>query len=57
MSAGRRPQVGQHRTASASRLLGLDGVEVHAAEVVGGERQLVVQTVATVVDCGLWDAS
>jgi transposase len=43
--------VGQHRSASASRLLGLDGLEVLAAQVVGGEWQLVVQTTATVVGC------
>jgi transposase len=43
--------VGQHGSASASRLLGLDGFEVLAAEVVGGEWQLVVQTTATVVAC------
>jgi len=43
--------VGQHRSASASRLLGLDGFEVLAAEVVGGEWQLTVQTTATVVGC------
>jgi transposase len=43
--------VGQHRSASASRLLGLDGFEVLAAQVVGGEWQLEVQTTATVVGC------
>jgi hypothetical protein len=43
--------VGQHRSASASRLLGLDGFEVLAAEVVGGEWQLAIQTTATVVGC------
>ena len=43
--------MGRHRSASASRLLGLDGFEVLAAEVVGGEWQLVVQTTATVVGC------
>jgi transposase len=43
--------VGQHSSASASRLLGLDGFQVVAAEVVGGEWQLVVQTTATVVGC------
>ena len=32
-------------------LLGLDGFEVLAAEVVGGEWQLEVQTTATVVGC------
>jgi hypothetical protein len=43
--------VGQHSSALASRLLGLDGFEVLAAEVVGGEWELVVQTTATVVGC------
>jgi transposase len=43
--------VGQHRSASASRLLGLDGFEVLAAQVVGGEWQLEVQTTATMVGC------
>jgi transposase len=43
--------VGQHSSASVSRLLGLDGFEVLAAEVVGGEWQLTVQTTATVVGC------
>jgi transposase len=43
--------VGQHRSASASRLLGLDGFEVLAAQVVAGEWQLQVQTTATVVGC------
>jgi transposase len=36
---------------SASRVLGLDGFEVLAAEVVGGEWQFTVQTTATVVGC------
>ena len=44
--------MGQHRSALASRLLGLDGFEVLAAQVVGGEWQLVVQTTATLVGCG-----
>jgi transposase len=44
--------VGQHHSASASRLLDLDGFEVLAAEVVGGEWQVTVQTTATVVGCG-----
>jgi transposase len=44
--------VGQHRSASASRLLGLDGFQVVSAELVGGEWQLVVQTTATAVGCG-----
>jgi transposase len=43
--------VGQHRSASASRLLGLDGFEVLAAQVVAGEWQLEVQTRATMVGC------
>ena len=43
--------MGQHRSASASRLLGLDGLEVLAAQVVAGEWQLEVQTTATVVGC------
>jgi transposase len=43
--------VGQHSSASASRLLGLDGFEVLAAEVVGGEWRLVVQTTAEPVGC------
>jgi transposase len=43
--------VGQHSSASASRLLGLDGFEVLAAEVADGEWQLTVQTTATVVGC------
>ena len=43
--------MGQHRSASGSALLGLDGFEVLAARVVGGEWQLEVQTTATVVGC------
>jgi len=43
--------VGQHRSASGSALLGLDGFAVLAAEVVGGEWQLDVDTMATVVGC------
>jgi transposase len=43
--------VGQYSSASAFRLLGLDGFEVLAAEVVGGEWQVTVQTTATVVGC------
>jgi hypothetical protein len=47
--------VGQHSSASASRLLDLDGFEVLAAEIVGGEWQLIVQTTATLGWlCGLW---
>jgi transposase len=43
--------VGQHRSASGSGLLGLDGFQLVSAELVGGEWQLAVQTVATVVGC------
>jgi transposase len=43
--------VGQHSSASASRLLDLDGFEVLAAQVAAGEWQLEVQTTATVVGC------
>jgi transposase len=43
--------VGQHRSASASRLLDLDGFEVLAAEVSAGEWQLVVETTAKPVGC------
>jgi transposase len=43
--------VDQHRSASATRLLGLDGFQVLAAEVVGREWQLVVQTMASLVGC------
>jgi transposase len=43
--------VGQHSSASASRLLGLDGFEVLAAEVVGGEWRLAVQPTAELVGC------
>jgi cytochrome b len=43
--------VGQHHSASASRLLDLDGFEVLAAVVTGGEWQLTVQTTATMVGC------
>jgi transposase len=43
--------VGQHSSASGSRLLGLDGFQVVSAELQGGEWQLVVQTTATVVGC------
>jgi transposase len=44
--------VGQHRSASASRRLGLDGFEVLAAEAVAGEWQLDVETMGAVVGCG-----
>jgi transposase len=43
--------VGQHSSASASRLLGLDGFQPVSAELVGGEWQLAVQTTATVIGC------
>ena len=43
--------MGQHSSASVSRLLGLDGFQVLAAQVVGGEWQLEVQTTATVIGC------
>jgi transposase len=43
--------VGQHRSGSGSRLLGLDGFAVLAAEIVGSEWQLEVQTTATMVGC------
>jgi len=43
--------VGQHSSASASRLLGLDGFQVVSAELQGGEWQLVVQTTAMVIGC------
>jgi hypothetical protein len=43
--------VGHQGSASGSLLLDLDGLEVVAAELVGGEWQLVVQTTATVVGC------
>jgi transposase len=43
--------VGHHSSASGSALLGLDGFQVVAAELVGGEWQLVVQTTATMVGC------
>jgi transposase len=43
--------VGQHGSGSGSILLGLDGLEVTAAEVVDGEWRLAVQTTATTVGC------
>jgi hypothetical protein len=43
--------VGQHSSASGSRRLDLDGLEVVSAELVGGEWQLVVQTTARVIGC------
>jgi transposase len=44
--------VGQHSSASGSALLGLDGFQLVSAKLVGGEWQLEVQTVATVIGCG-----
>jgi transposase len=44
--------VGQHRSASGSALLDLDGFQLVSAELVGGEWQLAVQTTATVIGCG-----
>jgi transposase len=43
--------VGQQGSASGSLLLDLDGFEVLAAQVAGGEWQLAVQTAATMVGC------
>jgi transposase len=43
--------VGQQGSASGSRLLDLDGLEVVSAELVGGEWQLAVQTTAAMVGC------
>jgi transposase len=43
--------VGPQGSASASRLLGLDGFEVLATEMMGGEWRLVIQTSAEVVGC------
>jgi transposase len=43
--------VGQHGSASGSILLGLDGFEVTAAEVIDEEWRLVIQTTATTVGC------
>jgi transposase len=43
--------VGQHGSASGSILLGLDGFEVTAAEVIDDEWWLGVQTTATTVGC------
>jgi transposase len=43
--------VGQHSSASVSSLLDLDGFQVLAVQVVGGEWQLEVQTTATVIGC------
>ena len=43
--------MGQHGSASGPILLGLDGLEVTAAEVVDDEWRLAVQTTATTVGC------
>jgi zinc-finger of transposase IS204/IS1001/IS1096/IS1165 len=43
--------VGQQGNASGSLLLGLDGLEVVSAELVGGEWHLAVQTTARMVGC------
>ena len=43
--------MGQHSSASVTRLLGLDGFKVVAIQVTDGEWQLSVETVATVVGC------
>ena len=43
--------MGQHGSASGSILLGLDGFEVTAAEVVDDEWRLAVHTTATTVGC------
>ncbi len=43
--------MGHHSSASGSRLLDLDGLEVVSAELVGGEWRLAVQTTAEVVGC------
>jgi hypothetical protein len=43
--------VGQHRSASASRLLGLDGLRSSPPVVAGGEWRLAVQTTATMAGC------
>src|SRR5215216_3908029 len=51
VTSARRPQVGQHGSASGSILLGLDGFEVTAAEVIDHEWRLAVQTTATTVGC------
>jgi transposase len=43
--------VGQHRSASVSALLDLDGFQLVSAELVGGEWQLAVQTTVMVIGC------
>ena len=43
--------MGQHSSASATRLLGLDDFKVVAVQVTDVEWQLSVETVATVVGC------
>jgi transposase len=44
--------VGHHSSPSGSALLGLDGFQPASAELLGGEWQLTVQTMATVIGCG-----
>jgi transposase len=43
--------VGQHSSASATRLLDLDGFQLVSAELQGGEWQLAVETSARVIGC------
>ena len=43
--------MGQHSSASASRLLDQDGFQLVSAELVGDEWQLAVETMATVIGC------
>ena len=43
--------MGQHGSASGSILLGLDGFEVTAAEIIDDEWRLAVHTTATTVGC------
>jgi transposase len=43
--------MGQHGSASASKLLGLNGFDILAAEIVAGDWQLTVQTTAMEVGC------
>ena len=43
--------MGQHGSASGSILLGLDGFEITAAEVIDDEWRLAVHTTATTVGC------
>jgi transposase len=43
--------MGQHSSASGSRRLDLDGLQLVPAELVGDEWQLAVETTATVIGC------